>query len=218
MADFFPRRDAELLEWGKNFAAVVAENVTQWNISPTVSSDLTAEITAYRTAYELAKGENGTKALIIDKNDAREAMKTEIRSFKNKFIDYNDLVTNADRQRLGLPPRDHKLTPQPPPASRPILQVLPTNNRQHKATALNQTSGKKTKPNDADWVQFVSEIRDTPPDTAGDLRHSISSHKVVRVFNYREADRGKKVFYAACYKNAKGDEGSWSDIIEAIIP
>ena len=33
-----------------------------------------------------------------------------------------------------------------------------------------------------------------------------------------EAERGKKVFYAACYENAKGEAGPWSDIIEAVIP
>jgi hypothetical protein len=50
------------------------------------------------------------------------------------------------------------------------------------------------------------------------LRHSIFRRKVVEVFDYAEEDRGKKVFYAACYENAKGEAGPWSDIIEAIIP
>jgi hypothetical protein len=102
--------------------------------------------------------------------------------------------------------------------SRPALEVLPTNNRQHTATAANQATGKKNKPDDAYGVRFVSEIRDAPPAAADDLRHSVFRRKVVEVFDYAEEDRGKKVFYAACYENAKGEAGPWSDIIEAIIP
>ncbi|MDR0410186.1 MAG: hypothetical protein LBH18_07330 [Spirochaetaceae bacterium] len=42
--------------------------------------------------------------------------------------------------------------------------------------------------------------------------------KTMEVFNYNEEDRGKRVFYAACYENAKGEAGHWSDIVEAVIP
>ena len=218
MADFFPSREAELLEWLKNFGAVVAENATLWSIPAATASGLTAQITAYEAAFEAANGENGTMARIVEKNGKRDALKADVRNVKNKFIDYNDAVTDADRERLGLPRRDRTPTPKPKPTSRPALEVLPTNNRQHTATAINQATGKKTKPDDAYGVRFVSEIRDTPPANAEDLRYSVFRRKVVEVFDYPEESRGKKVFYAACYENAKGEAGPWSDIIEAIIP
>jgi hypothetical protein len=218
MADFFPKREADLLEWLKNFGVVIAENAVAWAVPPGTASGLTAQITAYEAAYEAAKGENGTKALIVEKNEKRDALKSEVRNVKNKYIDYNDAVTDPDRERLGLPLRDRKPTPKPRPASRPTLEVLPTNNRQHTATAINQATGKKTKPDDAYGVRYVWEIRDTAPTNAGDLRSSVFHRKVVEVFDYTEEDRGKKVFYAACYENAKGEAGPWSDIVEAIIP
>jgi hypothetical protein len=218
MADFFPKREADLLEWLKNFGVVVAENAVAWGIPANTASGLTAQITAYEAVYEAAKGENGTKALIVEKNEKRDALKAEARNVKNKFIDYNDAVSDSDRERLGLPRRDRTPTPKPRPASRPTLEVLPTNNRQHTATAVNQATGKKNKPDDAYGVRFVSEIRDAPPANADDLRHSVFRRKVVEVFDYAEEDRGKKVFYAACYENAKGEAGPWSDIIEAVIP
>jgi hypothetical protein len=62
------------------------------------------------------------------------------------------------------------------------------------------------------------EIRETTPTNAEDLRHSVFRRKTSEVFNYDEQDCGKRVFYAACYENAKGEAGPWSDIIEAIIP
>ena len=218
MADFFPKRDAELLEWLKNFGAVIVENAVAWDIPTATASGLNTQITAYEVVYEEAMGAKGTKALIIEKNEKRSALKAEVRNVKNKFIDYNDAVSDSGRELLGLPQHDRTPTPKPRPTSRPTLEVLPTNNRQHTVTAVNQKTGKKTKPADAYGVRFVSEIRDTPPATAEDLRYSVFRRKVVEVFDYTEEDRGKKVFYAACYENAKGEAGPWSDIIAAIIP
>ncbi|MDR1399171.1 MAG: hypothetical protein LBJ41_04545 [Treponema sp.] len=218
MADFFPNREAALLEWLKNFGTVLVENAVAWGVPIDTASGLNTQITAYELVYEAAKGENGTKALIIEKDVKQKALKAELRNVKNKFIDYNEAVTKADRERLGLPRRDHKPSPIPRPTSRPTLKVLPTNNRQHTVTAVNQKTGKRSKPDDAYGVRFVWEIRDTLPVNAEDLRHSIFHRKVVTVFDYTEEDRGKKVFYAGCYENAKGDSGPWSDIIMAIIP
>jgi hypothetical protein len=99
-----------------------------------------------------------------------------------------------------------------------LLEVLPTNNRQHTASAVNQATGKKTKPDDAHGVRYVWEIRDEAPANIGDLRHSVFRVKTTEVFDYEEIDRGKRVFYAACYENAKGEAGPWSDMVEAVIP
>jgi hypothetical protein len=186
MADFFPKREADLLEWLKNFSAVVAGNATAWNIPATAAQDLTAKVAAYETTYEAAKGENGTKALILEKNEKRDALKAEVRNIKNKYIDYNDAVTDPDRERLGLPIRDRMPTPKPKPTSRPLLEVVPTNNRQHTATAINQATGKKTKPEDAHGVRYVWEIRDAAPSNAEDLRHSVFRVKTTEVFDYEE--------------------------------
>ena len=218
MADFFPKREAELLEWLKNFSAVLASKASAWNVPANAAQDLSAKVAAYETTYEAAKGENGTKALILEKNEKRDAIKAEVRNIKNKYIDYNDVVTDPDRERLGLPIRDRNPTPKPRPASRHLLEVVPTNNRQHTATAINQATGKKTKPEDAHGVRYAWEIRDAAPANADDLRRSVFRIKTTEVFDYEEGDRGKRVFYAACYENAKGEAGPWSDIVEAIIP
>jgi hypothetical protein len=218
MADFFPKREAELLEWFKNFSSVLTAKAAAWNVPANAASDLAAKVAAYETIYNAAKGENRTKALILEKNEKRGALKSDVRNIKNKYIDYNDTVPDPDRERLGVPIRDRKPTPKPKPTSRPMLEVLPTNNRQHTATAINQATGKKTKPEDAYGVNYSWEIRDTAPANAEDLRHSVFRRKTTEVFDYEEGDRGKRVYYAACYENAKGESGPWSDIVEAIIP
>jgi len=173
MADFFPRREADLLEWLKNFSTVLEANASAWNIPAEVASDLTAKVNAYETSYVAAKGENSTKALVLEKNEKKEEAKAAVRSVKNKYIDHNEAVSNPDRERLGLPIRDRNPSPARKPTSRPLLEVVPTNNRQHTVAAVNQATGKKVKPADAYGVRYGWEIREAAPAKAAALRRSV---------------------------------------------
>ncbi|MDR2798716.1 MAG: hypothetical protein LBB80_10280 [Treponema sp.] len=177
MADFFPTREAELLEWFKNFSATLAKN-----IPADMASGLTAKASAYERIYEKAKGENSTKALILKKNEKQDALKSGLRNIKNKYIDYNDRVTDPDRERLGLPVRDRIPTSKPKPVSRLTLEVLPINNRQHTTTAINQGQQKDEAPRRLVGSIGVGNSRYC----AGELRHSVFLRRTTEVFNYRK--------------------------------
>jgi hypothetical protein len=218
MADFFPTKDADLLPWLKNFSTALTAGAAAWDILPAEASTFATKVSAYEVVYDEAVGENRSRPLVIAKNRMKKQIKDSVRTIKNRYLDYNDAVTEEDRARLGLPVHDRDLTPKPAPVSVPVLEVVPRNNRQHTVTALNQKTGKKQKPEDAHGVRFVWEIRDTVPVDAGDLRGSVFRVGTRVVFDYREAERGKRVFYAACYENGKGYRGAWSDIVEAVIP
>jgi hypothetical protein len=218
MASFFPTREAELLGWLENFSTVLTTNADAWDIPKTEADNLANHIKAYAAVYKESKGENGTKALIVEKNEMQKAVLDKVRKIKNRYIDHHDVVTNPHRERLGLPLRDQVSSSKPKPKSRPVLEVTPTNHLQHTVTVLNQTSGKKKKPEDADGICYVWDIRDTAPESADELRHPTFKRQAVEVINFEECDRGKRVFYAACYQNAKGEKGPWSIIAEMIIP
>jgi hypothetical protein len=71
---FFPKREADMLEWFKNFSVVAAVKSSVWNVSAALAQDLTARV----NAYEAAKGENGTKAFILEKNERQDALKADV--------------------------------------------------------------------------------------------------------------------------------------------
>jgi hypothetical protein len=218
MADFFPTREAELLKWLKNFSTVVTANAAEWDIPVSAARNLATLVNAYTAVYEKANSEHRTKILVREKNEKAKELKAYVRTIKNKHIDYNDKIRDTGRQRLALPIRNQAPSPRQRPESRPLLEVVPSNHRQHTVMSINQATGKKTKPTDADKVRYAWEIRDSAPVSASDLRHSITIRKTTRIFEFNETDRGKSVYYAACYENGKGDLGSWSNIVEAIIP
>ncbi|MDR2898628.1 MAG: hypothetical protein LBU99_07405 [Spirochaetaceae bacterium] len=218
MANFFPDREAEFLVWLENFSAVLTANAAVWDIPAKAADDLANQVNAYAAVYKKAKGEDGTKALIVEKNEKQKGVIEKVRRIKNRYIDPHDGVTNSDRERLGLPLRGRVSSAKTKPKSRPVLEVTPTNHLQHTVTVLNQISGTKKKPEDAYGICTVWDIRDSAPESADELRHPTFKRKATEVINFEACDRGKRVFYAACYQNAKGEKGPWSVIVEMGIP
>jgi hypothetical protein len=218
MPDFLPRRDADLLAWFKNFSSVLNNFYDAWSVPQAIAKALSARVSAYETAYGKACGEDGTKALRAEKNGIRDEMKTFVRRLKNKYINYNDEIGNPERVRLRLKLVNAHRARIPAPTVRPQLEVRPTANRQHRASAVSGENGRKGKPAGVYIVRYAWSIADSAPSNPDHMSRSAYRTRTVKVFDYKESDRGKKIFYAARYENAKGEPGPWSNIVYAIIP
>ena len=216
--DYIPSRDEDFLIWVKNLFDYANVHEADWLINPDAWTQFDKQIKAYEAALKKAQEPNRGSADVLVKNETRDALKKTVRQLVKEYLEYNHLITDEDREHMRLPIHDTTHTRRPRPGSRTALTGQPTNNRQHTLSALDQKTGKKTKPNDAYGVKYAWEIRETLPESPDDLRHSLFSRKTVHVFDYEEKDRGKKVFYAARYENAKGEGGPWSDIIDLLIP
>jgi hypothetical protein len=87
------------------------------------------------------------------------------------------------------------------------------------AVYLRELAGdKRGKPTKVHGAQILYEIRDEPPAVAEDLRHSSFATITTMVYTFTEAERGKRVYFAARWENSSGKKGPWSDVISAIIP
>jgi hypothetical protein len=216
---YMPNNALAFLNFVKNLMRYATANCSRWGISQATLNDLQLLVDAYEAAVEVSENpETRTSASIMRRNERRADLEKKLRPFIQGQLEYNELVTDDDLIAMGLPVHDRTPTKHPAPHSRPALEVTPTNNREHTVRAANQLTGKDTKPADAYGVRYVSDIRDTPPLNADDLRHSVFSRKTTRVYEYSEENRGKTAYYASCYENSKGDTGPWSDIVSAIIP
>ena len=216
--DYIPTNDGEFLTWVKNLSDYVKAHETGWRIDPDELAKINLQISAYEAALKKAQDPNRGRVDVLVKNETRDALKKMVRQFVKEYLEYSHLVTDEDRERMRLPIHDTKPTHRPRPESRMALDAKPTNSRQHTLSALNQKTGTKTKPDDAYGVKYAWEIRETPPDNPDSLRHAVFSRKTTHVFDFEETDRGKRVYYAAQYENAKGEAGPWSEIVSLIIP
>jgi hypothetical protein len=153
------------------------------------------------------------------KNEAKKAAKTVIRSFVNRFLREDwAVVTDMDRDAIGVPTRDKIPTHHPMPTVKPEIDAAPSSQGKHTVTAINPQNQTKRKPVRVKGVAFAHKVRDAaePKFKASDMPSAFQA-SAVKNFQWPEEDYGKVVDYAVAYENAGGQRGPWSNVASVII-
>jgi hypothetical protein len=167
-----------------------------------------------RSEYEI----NKTPENRLTKDEKKEDAVDLMRDFANAAIRFNQKMTDADKLYMGIHQTDTTHTTHPAPTSQPDTDVIPTRNHyEHLLRAMNHTTGGTSKPADAYGVRYAWQVAGEKPASGEDLAKSKFTRKTSLVVSHGEADKGKTAYYATCYENSKGDQGTWSPVIEAII-
>jgi hypothetical protein len=148
------------------------------------------------------------------KNEAKDAAKKVIRPFVNRFLREDwDVVTDMDRDAMGVPTRDKIPTTHPEPAVKPEIDAAPSGQGKHTITAINPRTQNKKKPARVKGVAFAHKLRsvDEPKARAEDMPSAFQA-STVRNFQWPEEDYGKVADYAVAYENGGGERGPWSDV------
>ncbi|MDR2537443.1 MAG: hypothetical protein LBC46_03960 [Treponema sp.] len=218
MADYIPGKSVEFLEWVENFSDLCNANLTKWNLQTTEVTNLNAVVAEYVGIYATATGPNASKADVLLKNKKQAALKEIVRIFKRRNIDPNPAVSDPDRERLRLPIYDTKLTPVPAPSTAPEFEFTYPGARRIDLHFKDFGSNSKAKPKGVAGAVICYEIRDTAPANQEQLLHSVFTGRTPYHFEFKEEDRGKKLYVALFWQNGKGEQGPWSEIQVAIIP
>jgi hypothetical protein len=215
--DYIPKTDADLIVFAKNLYDYALANFVRWSVlSP--REMLEDPIAAYETALVAFSNPNHGKVDTANKNTAKTVLIRALRTYIQGFVARNPGVSNMDKEKMSLPLRDTTPTASTRPLRQPGLVVENTRNRfEHMLKALNRDTGGTAKPADAYGVHYAWQIGGEKPASAEDLPKGKFSRRITLTVTYSEADKGKPVFYAACYENSKGDAGPWSPIEEAFI-
>jgi hypothetical protein len=216
--DYIPQGDDAFLQWARNLLEYAAAHADAMGIAAGTLAPLQPLLAAYETAFEKMADPNHGALDTQRKNETRNALKTAIRAFVMGFITYNPSVTDDDRREMGTPIHDKVHTPAPIPATRPIIDTAAVDNRQVAVDLREAGGNKRGKPAGVHGAEILYEIRDEPPAVAEDLRHSSFATKTRMLYTFTEADRGKRVYFAARWENTSGKKGPWSDVVTAIIP
>jgi hypothetical protein len=128
-------------------------------------------------------------------------------------------MDNAAKLAMGVRPKDTTPTPHGPPTSRPETVAENTRNHfEHKVLALNPATGKARKPADAYGVRCSWQVGGERPASGEKIRGKTQfSRKASHIVTHSEADKAQTCYYAACYENSRGGQGSRSPVEEAVI-
>ncbi|MDR0599999.1 MAG: hypothetical protein LBG84_07965 [Treponema sp.] len=174
--------------------------------------------TAWRAAYERTLVPH-SKVETEAKNEAKQAGKTVIRSFVNRFLREDwEAVTTEDRLYLEIHVKDHTPTPHPAPEDKPAVEAAPSGKGKHTVTAINPQTGNKKKPALVRGAAFAHRVRglNEPKNRAEDMP-SVFQTGTSRDFQYGEESYGLTADYACAYEAENGLRGPWSDVVSVII-
>jgi len=163
-----------------------------------------------------------TKVVTLEKTESRKALTEYLRFLVAKHITGNDKVTNGDRESLGLTVKDKKPTPVPKPVDVPFMEIDFKIRGQHNGalwtnTFIGEKKRKQKRPKGVAFAVVRWGILPNEPRNIEDLPSLILTSDSKFTINFSKENKGKTVYYAACWSNAKGQMGAWTEITNVII-
>ncbi|MDR3353202.1 MAG: hypothetical protein LBO00_09450 [Zoogloeaceae bacterium] len=217
-ADYIPHPDGEFFNWVNNFYDYTLAHFSAWQI-PSPNDKFHTELLAFVAAYENAKAPNRGKADVLLKNETRAALVKVVRKYYNASLHFNDLVTDVDREKMGLTIPHSGHTPAPKPSSYPEadkvdLSIL----RQVTIHFRDQKSQHKAKPKGVHGCEIHWALLDAPPPHVETLVNAtFDTHSPVTLV-FDESQRGQKLYFCLRWVNTVGDKGPFGTISNTIVP
>ena len=218
-SDFLPTKEGELLQWVINFLTALGKILERIGFPNAVYQQLEDLKNTFEAKYGIAVApETRTKAAVQEKNSAREVLKKTLRQSIAEYLTRNHLLTDADRDNLGLPIHKTGRTPARIATTYPDFDIDSGTIRRLTIHFYDQGSKSKAKPDGQHGVEILWAISDTPILNVEDLIHSAFDTRSPFTLNFQGEERGKTVYFCLCWENTRGEKGPWSEIQSAIIP
>jgi hypothetical protein len=213
------KESAETIRQGaKSSYAFLAANYERLGI-PNPALTLKDPLDEFDTALTAAEDKNTGEAATIRKNKAETALKDAFKSYGNEYIKYNHRVSDEDKSLAGFHVNKKTHTPVPRPATKPVITADTRNAREVRLSFMEKGAKRMGKPRliDACVIRWV--ISDHMPTDISELVNIETITKSPFTLKFKESDRGKRLYFVACWQIERGRiEGPMTDIEFVIIP
>jgi hypothetical protein len=218
-SDYIPQKDGKFLEWVKFLFTYVIAHAPAWGLNPATWADILLVIAEYETAYAKSQDPNRGKADVKAKNTVRDRLKKLVRQFVKEFLEYNSLISDEERERMGLPVHKTTRTPSEIAKDAPDSDI---NTSVPGRVTINffehGSDHKKAKPAGQHGAEIGWVISDVPPAKWSDLIHSAIDTNSPFTLEFENNQRGKTVYFALRWENTRGEKGPWSIMQNVVIP
>lgn len=215
--DYLPRKDGLFAEWIKVFLKYLLPSLERFGFPQQLYQQLSDMRDAFAAALSVAETPATRTTLTVHaKNNARRILEKKVRRAVKAYLNFNDALTNVDREGLGL--RIYKTTRTPAPVATTYPHFHVDSSILCRLTVHYSNQGSKAKPQGQHGVEIRWVISDTPVTNIPELLHSSFSTRSPFTLVFEGHDRGKTVYFCLCWENTRGEKGPWSQIESAIIP
>jgi hypothetical protein len=217
--DYLPGNDRTFLAWVVNFLKHLNLILSRVGFPQTVYQALTTLCNDFEQKLEIAdEPATRTKTSVQQKNDSRKALEKDVRQSVKEYLANNHLVTNGDRDDLGLPIHDVKPTPTPVPKDMPVGEVDTSKHQQHSVHVKTGTLTGKAKPPKVHGFEVWRKVGGDPPASDAEWMYVNFSSRSPLLIDYPQTEVGKTAYYRFRWVNSRNQPGPWSEgYVSAVI-
>ena len=218
-SDYMPRKEADFYTWVTVFFTYLITNCSRFGIASALLSPLLSLRDDFFAKYLVAQTPSTrTKTTVLAKNNALKALKDALRVFIREYLTNNHLVTDLDRDNLGLPIHKTDRKPVPVPTTYPFFVIDSSMIRMLIIFFYATASRALAKPFGVHGAEIRWMVSDTPVINPEELIHSSFDTRSPLRLEFHGDDRGKTVWFCLRWENTRGEKGPWSEIVSAVIP
>jgi hypothetical protein len=217
--DYIPRGDLQFLQWAINFLKYLASSMIRLGFPQNIFQELSDCCDELANNLRIAgTPSTRTKLSVQAKDTTRVKFEKMVRLRVKEYLSGNHLLTDADREGLGLHiPKSTRTAPSVA-ASYPATYVDSTVLRRVTVHYHDKENGAKAKPAGQIGVEIKWVILDVKPVSLNELINSTFHTRTPFTMEFDENQRGKTVYFCLCWVNTRGVKGPYSQISSAIIP
>jgi hypothetical protein len=218
MFDFMYISAEMLLSGAKRSYAFLEANYGRLGL-PNPALTLRAPLEEFDSAFKAAEDKETGVTATVRKNIAEEAVIDAFRNYGNRNLAHNPDVTAEDKSQAGWHDRstDYKAVSKPDTLPIIIAKTLIEREVMFCFWALNAKRQGKPKKVGACVIRWA--ILDHMPTDISELIHVEAATKSPFTLKFDEADRGKRLYFVACWQIERGRiEGPMTAIKMVIIP
>jgi hypothetical protein len=218
-----PKKDTLLVAWGLNFDQKATLSPVTYNLTPAQASAFHTLYQAFVSAFNAVATarESGTrsKALTSTKDAAKAALLRTARELYG-FIQGSTTVTVANKEDIGVNPRNRLPSPIPPPDSAPDIDVIAVSGntvkiRLHEAG----DSSRRGKPAGVDGASVFSFIGAAPPNEESAWTfQGVTARTSLDIIFPPGTPPGARVWFTAFWFNQRKERGPASTPVGTNIP
>jgi hypothetical protein len=215
---YLPKAFAELTTWLKDFIKALAEHPERFGVPKDVFDDLESKALEFYDANIVADSHNAGKVDRAIRRELANTVSKTARNIVNRYIRYNDDITDDQKIRLGAPIRDIIKTKIDPHKTYPNMTVKIIDYMHISVSLREQGSNSKAKPYGMIGALIKYDVLDTTPMDHTQLSRSVLATRTPRIIRFPMRERGCTAYISAAWQNEKGETGPWTLIQSILIP
>lgn len=219
-APYIPTKDAQLILWLDNFAALISAGPAAFGLSAGDAATIAGDVATYDAAYApVTSPSTKTAAAVAAKNAAKTVVLTQVRPYAQS-ISLNPGVTSDNKIALGLNPRTSGPSPITAPASNPILSVVSASVLSMILRYKDSSTGVsgKAKPYGVVGCEVHGMFSVTPISDPSSLPVMLTATKSPVSVNFPGGSSGQRWFFSARWVTRKQLYSPFSPVVSYIVP